>query len=75
MKKAFLSMIGLALIAAVAAISQTPKAAKYKVVFELNAPAPSGWDQLFANIPNVQTAFAADGGVQISSLAKDRKCC
>ena len=67
MKKAVFSLAGLALVLAVAAISQTPKAAKHKVVFELNSPAPSGWDQLFANIENVQKAFAADG-VQIEAV-------
>jgi hypothetical protein len=29
------------------------------VVFELNAPAPSGWDQLFHNVENVQEIFGA----------------
>jgi intracellular sulfur oxidation DsrE/DsrF family protein len=31
------------------------------VVFELNAPAPSGWDQLFHNVENVQKIFEKDG--------------
>lgn len=61
MKKIILSLIAMALVVAVAAISQTPKGAKHKVVFELNAPAPSGWDQLFHNVENVQKIFAADG--------------
>ena len=61
MKKTIFSLTALALVLAVAAISQTAKGAKHKVVFELNAPAPSGWDQLFHNVENVQQAFAADG--------------
>jgi intracellular sulfur oxidation DsrE/DsrF family protein len=35
--------------------------AKHKVVFELNAPEPSGWDQLFNNVRNVQKIFEKDG--------------
>ena len=43
MKRTVFSLAALALVVAVAAISQTPKAAKHKVVFELNAPAhPDG---------------------------------
>jgi len=61
MTKSFFSLIALALVFAAAAFPQTPKAAKHKAVFELNAPAPSGWDQLFHNVENVQKVFAADG--------------
>jgi len=61
MKKTVFSLLALALVLAVAAISQTSKGARHKVVFELNAPAPSGWDQLFHNVENVQKTFAADG--------------
>jgi hypothetical protein len=67
MKKVFLPMIAMMLAAAVPAVSQTSQApkeassAKHKVVFELNAPKPSGWDQLFNNVKNVQKIFAADG--------------
>jgi hypothetical protein len=31
------------------------------VVFELNAAAPSGWDQLFHNVDNVLKIFGGDG--------------
>jgi intracellular sulfur oxidation DsrE/DsrF family protein len=61
MRKNFFPLIALALIATVPALPQTAKASKHKVVFELNAPAPSGWDQLFHNVENVQKTFAADG--------------
>lgn len=61
MKKTLFSLIALALAFAITAFPQTPKAAKHKVVFELNAPSPSGWDQLFHNVENVQKVFAADG--------------
>ena len=47
-------------IPALAQESKTPPV-KHKIVFELNAPAPSGWDQLFNNVKNVQQIFAADG--------------
>ncbi|MEQ1885942.1 MAG: DsrE family protein [Bryobacteraceae bacterium] len=60
-------VFGFALLA-LPAISQSqqagPKAsqpAKHKVVFELNAPAPSGWDQIFNNVRNLQKAFEKDG--------------
>ncbi len=61
MKKVVLSLIALVLMAAVPALPQTAKGSKHKIVFELNAPAPSGWDQLFHNVENVQKIFAADG--------------
>ncbi len=35
--------------------------AKHKVVFELNAPAPSGWDQLFHNME------ASDKGIVLAA--------
>ena len=41
--------------------------AKHKVVFELNAPAPSGWDQLFHNMDNILTVFGGDG-VQVEAV-------
>jgi len=62
-KRTLLSMALLALIA-LPAVSQTPQAApapKHKVVFELNAQAPSGWDQLFHNVDNVLKIFGGDG--------------
>ena len=43
------------------AAPQAAQPAKHKVVFELNAPAPSGWDQLFNNVKNVQKIFEKDG--------------
>lgn len=61
MKKILLSLVALALTAAVPALPQAPKGAKHKVVFELNAPAPSGWDQLFHNVENVQKIFGPEG--------------
>jgi uncharacterized protein len=63
MKRIVLSLIALALVAAVPALPQS--APKHKVVFELNAPAPSGWDQIFHNVENVQKIFGPDGGVQV----------
>ena len=59
-------LLSIALLAAFAlpAVSQTPQASpkpKHKVVFQLNAPAPSGWDQLFHNVDNVLKIFGNDG--------------
>jgi len=62
-KRTLLSMALLAVIA-LPAVSQTPPTAptpKHKVVFELNAQAPSGWDQLFHNVDNVLKIFGGDG--------------
>jgi intracellular sulfur oxidation DsrE/DsrF family protein len=62
-KRILLSMALLAVIA-LPAVSQTPQTAptpKHKVVFELNAAAPSGWDQLFHNVDNVLKIFGGDG--------------
>jgi uncharacterized protein len=39
------------------------QSAKHKVILELNAT--TGWDQIFRNVENIQTAFAGDGGVQV----------
>ena len=49
-------------LAASRASAQAPAASpKHKVVFELNAPAPSGWDQLFHNVDNVLKVFGGEG--------------
>src|ERR1700694_66232 len=64
MTKRTLLSIALLAVIALPAVSQTPQAApkpKHKVVFELNAPAPSGWDQLFHNVDNVLKIFGGDG--------------
>lgn len=61
MKTVFVSMIALALMAAMPALPQAAKGAKHKVIFELNAPAPSGWDQLFHNVENIQKIFGPEG--------------
>jgi len=55
-------------LAALGASAQTRTAsAKHKVVFELNTPAPNGWDQIFHNMDNILQVFAADG-VQIEAV-------
>jgi intracellular sulfur oxidation DsrE/DsrF family protein len=64
MNKRILMLITLLAAMALPALSQTPKATpkpKHKVVFELNAPAPNGWDQLFRNVDNILKAFETDG--------------
>jgi intracellular sulfur oxidation DsrE/DsrF family protein len=66
-KKNILALTALVGLVAVSALSQAPKApqpAKHKVVFQLNAPAPSGWDQLFHNVDNIREIFGKEG-VQI----------
>jgi intracellular sulfur oxidation DsrE/DsrF family protein len=64
MKKRMLLLIALAATVALPALPQTPQSApqpKHKVVFELNAQAPSGWDQLFHNVDNVLKIFGSEG--------------
>jgi uncharacterized protein len=64
MNKSFLPLAALIVASVFPALAQEPKAlppAKHKVVFELNAPAPSGWDQLFHNVENVQKIFGGEG--------------
>jgi len=81
MRTSFVSLIALAVVAAVPALPQVAKGAKHKVVFELNAPAPSGWDQLFHNVENVQKIFGPEGvqvevvffGKGLRMLLKDDK--
>jgi hypothetical protein len=64
MNKRMLLLAALVVTAALPAFSQTSQAApkaKHKVVFELNAAAPSGWDQLFHNVDNVLKIFGGEG--------------
>src|SRR3974377_576853 len=55
------------LVAAGAKAQAPARPAKHKVVFELNTPAPNGWDQIFHNFDNIQTVFGADG-LQIEAV-------
>jgi intracellular sulfur oxidation DsrE/DsrF family protein len=49
-------------LAATGASAQTSVASpKHRVVFELNAPKPSGWDQLFHNLDNILKIFGGEG--------------
>jgi len=64
MNRRNLIAIALPAAAALPAVSQTPSASpkpKHKVVFELNAPAPSGWDQIFHNVDNILKIFGGEG--------------
>jgi intracellular sulfur oxidation DsrE/DsrF family protein len=47
------------------AVSQTPKPAKHRVVFELIEAQGRDWDVLPIHVNNVRTAFEKDGGVQV----------
>src|ERR1700677_57270 len=59
------SMAALALAFVFCAVSQTPKAAKHHVVFEVNEPEGAAWDSLVKHVNNVRKALAADGGSQM----------
>jgi len=64
MNKHILLLTAFLTAAALPVLAQEPHTSpngKHKVVFELNAPAPSGWDQLFHNVDNVLKTFGGDG--------------
>ncbi len=61
-------MIALTLALAFAAISQTPQAHKHQVVLQMNVDGMDSWNQLFANIQNIQAVFGADK-IQIEIVA------
>jgi intracellular sulfur oxidation DsrE/DsrF family protein len=61
MKKSILTLIALLLVLVFAAISQTPASHKHQVVMQMNTPQGDSWNQLFANIENIQKVFANDG--------------
>jgi intracellular sulfur oxidation DsrE/DsrF family protein len=68
MKKTILTLIALMLVVVFAAISQTPPAHKHQVAFQMNVDNPDSWNQLFANIQNIQMVFGADK-IQIEVVA------
>jgi hypothetical protein len=65
MKKTLLSVAALALAFIFGAVSQTPKPAKHKIVFELNEPEGAAWDSVVKHVNNTRNALAADGGSQV----------
>jgi len=72
MKKA-IGLIALTIMMAITAAAQAPhetKGTAHKVVFQLNAPAPSGWDQIFLNVENLRKVFGADLQVEIVFFGK-----
>src|SRR5438445_13250918 len=60
MKKTIVTSLGLVLVLVFAAISQT-SSHKHQVVIQMNSPSGDSWNQLFANIENIQKVFASDG--------------
>ena len=65
MKKTLLFAVALALVLAFGAASQTQKAAKHHIVFELVEPDTAAWDSLVKHVNNTRNALAADGGSQV----------
>ena len=65
MKKLLVSLAALALVFVSGAVSQTPKAAKHHIVFEVNEPEGAAWDSLVKHVNNVRKALAPDGGSQV----------
>jgi intracellular sulfur oxidation DsrE/DsrF family protein len=64
-KRAILCLIALALVAAFAAVSQTPASPKHHVVFQLTEPEGPEWGILILHVKNLQAAFAKDGGSEV----------
>jgi intracellular sulfur oxidation DsrE/DsrF family protein len=65
MKKTTLSAIALALVLVFAAVPQTPKSPKHRVVFQLTEPDGDAWSVLPLHVTNMRNAFAQDGGSQV----------
>lgn len=65
MKKTIVGVAGLALIAVLAGVSQTPSGPKHKVVFQMTDAQGDAWDSLIGHVTNLQAAFAKDGGSQV----------
>ena len=68
MKKTIATLIALTLALVIAAVSQTPYAAKHRVVLQMNTDGPDSWNQLMGNIQNIQTVFGAND-IQIEVVA------
>jgi uncharacterized protein len=68
MKKTIFTVIPLILVLVFAAVSQTPETHKHQVVFQMNVDGMDSWNQLLANIQNVQSVFGADK-IQIEVVA------
>jgi len=48
-------------LAAGAANAQSARAAKHKVVFQMNSPEPNGWGLIFNNVNNLYKVFGDEG--------------
>jgi intracellular sulfur oxidation DsrE/DsrF family protein len=68
MKKTILTLLPLIFVLVFAAVSQTQPAHKHQVVLQMNVDSPGSWNQLLANIGNLQTVFGADK-IQIEVVA------
>jgi len=71
MKKAILTLTALIFAVALTAPAQTsptPQTRKHQVVLQMNVDSLDSWNQLFANIQNIQTVFGADT-IQIEVVA------
>ncbi len=68
MKKAILTLTALILALALTAPSQTPQTRRHQVVLQMNVDNLDSWNQLFANIQNIQAVFGADK-IQIEVVA------
>jgi intracellular sulfur oxidation DsrE/DsrF family protein len=68
MKKILLYVAGLALLASVVAISQTPAAPKHHTVFQLTEPDGPAWSILELHAANLKEAMAKEGGVEVEVI-------
>lgn len=60
MQKALCTLIGLALLLALSALSQEHTGRAHRVVFEMNSAGPEAWEQALGNIENMKKAFAPE---------------
>jgi uncharacterized protein len=65
MKKTILGAAALALVAVLAAVSQTTGTGKHKVVFQMTEAEGDPWESLIGHVTNLRAAFAKDGGSQV----------
>ena len=65
MKKTLLGALALTLLIGFAAVSQTPKAPKHHIVFQLTEPDGAAWAMLPMHVNNSREALSKDGASEI----------
>lgn len=68
MKKYLLYAVGLAVLAAAVAMSQTPARPKHHTVFQLTEPEGQAWNLVELHAQNLKEALDKDGGVEVEVI-------